>query len=63
MAILFKIKLIESARLQLRAEFFNIFNRHSFGAPNTNISSPYFGQVMSVSSDCRRGQIGVRFEW
>jgi hypothetical protein len=59
----FKIKLIESARLQLRAEFFNIFNRHSFGAPNTNISSPYFGQVTSVSSDCRRGQIGVRFEW
>ena len=49
--------------LQLRVEFYNIFNRHSFSNPNTTLNSPNFGYVTSVSSTPRQGQFGVRFQW
>jgi hypothetical protein len=57
----FRIK--EQMKLQIRAEFFNVFNRHSYDNPNTTISSPYFGDVMSVGGTPRVGQLGARFEW
>jgi hypothetical protein len=57
----FKIK--ERMKLQFRAEFFNVFNRHYFDNPNTSIGSPYFGNVMSVGGSPRVGQLGARFEW
>ncbi len=50
-------------RLQLRLEFYNIFNRHSFNNPDTNLNSPTFGYVTSVSSTPRNGQFGARFEF
>ena len=50
-------------RLQLRVEFYNIFNRHSFSNPDSNIASPTFGYVTGVSSLPRQGQFGIRFEW
>ena len=50
-------------RLQFRVEFYNIFNRHSFNNPDSNINSPTFGYVTSVNSSPRQGQFGVRFEW
>ncbi len=50
-------------RLQLRVEFYNIFNRHSFVNPDTNLSSPTFGYVTGVSSTPRNGQFGARFEF
>ena len=50
-------------RLQLRLEFYNIFNRHSFNNPDTNLKSPTFGYVTSVNSTPRNGQFGARFEW
>ncbi|HEY7303180.1 MAG TPA: TonB-dependent receptor [Bryobacteraceae bacterium] len=50
-------------RLQFRVEFYNIFNRHSFNNPDTNLTSPTFGYVTSVNSSPRQGQFGVRFEW
>lgn len=46
----------------LRAEFFNVFNRHYWGNPNTTFGSGWFGHVTSVSGN-RTGQIGARFEW
>lgn len=50
-------------RASLRAEFFDAFNRHHWGSPNTgNIGSDYFGNVTSVSGS-RQGQVGARFEW
>jgi len=50
-------------RLTLRAEFFNMLNRHRWGSPNTgNIGQQYFGNVTSVSGN-RYGQFGARFEW
>ncbi|MDR3737981.1 MAG: TonB-dependent receptor [Terracidiphilus sp.] len=50
-------------RVTLRAEFFDVFNRHHLGGPNTsNIGQSYFGNVTSVSGN-RYGQFGARFEW
>lgn len=48
-------------KLQLRLEFYNIFNRHSFQQPNTDISSSMFGYVTGVNSAPRNGQFGLRF--
>ncbi|HEV2350595.1 MAG TPA: TonB-dependent receptor [Terriglobia bacterium] len=57
----FRIK--ERMKLQLRGEFFNVFNRHYFDNPNTSLGSKYFGDVTSVGGTPRVGQLGVRFEW
>jgi len=46
--------------LQLRAEFFNVFNRVNFNLPNTNFLSGEFGQITSAG-DPRRVQLGVKF--
>ena len=46
----------------LRAQFFDLFNRHHWGAPIEDITSPYFGHVTGVSG-FRYGQVGARFEW
>lgn len=50
-------------KLQLRLEFYNIFNRHTFNQPDTNLSSPTFGYVTGVNSSPRNGQFGARFEF
>jgi len=39
------IPLTESKELQFRAEFFNIFNHTNFRLPDSDISSPTFGQI------------------
>ena len=57
----FRIK--ERMKLQIRAEFFNVFNRHYFDNPDTNIASTTFGNVLSVGGSPRVGQLGARFEW
>jgi len=57
----FKIK--EGMKLQFRAEFYNLFNRHYFNNPNTTIGGAYFGNVTSVGGSPRNGQLGARFEW
>ena len=47
----------------LRAEFFNLFNRHYWDAPSTNYwDLSTFGHVQGVSGN-RTGQLGARFEW
>lgn len=50
-------------RLQLRVEFYNIFNRHTFANPITDLSSKEFGFVPGVNSTPRQGQFGARFEF
>jgi hypothetical protein len=49
--------------LQLRGEFFNVFNRHYYNNPVTDISSPYFGSVLSVGGQPRTSQVGIRLSW
>jgi hypothetical protein len=46
----------------LRVQFFDVFNRHHWGNPNTSINSPYFGHVTGVSG-FRYGQLGARIEF
>lgn len=48
--------------ITLRAEFFDLFNRHYWSGMNTNLSSAYFAHVTGVSGN-RTGQLGARFEW
>jgi hypothetical protein len=48
--------------MTLRAEFFDLFNRHYWDNPNTTFSSAYFGHVAG-DYGYRTGQLGARFEW
>jgi hypothetical protein len=49
----------ESLNLQLRAEFFNLFNHPNFDLPDNFLGSPSFGSVRSAQSP-RRVQFGVK---
>ncbi|HSB17110.1 MAG TPA: TonB-dependent receptor [Bryobacteraceae bacterium] len=62
-AILKNFRIAERFRLQFRAEFYNVFNRHHFDTPDTNISSGTFGHVINLTGTPREGQFGARFEW
>jgi hypothetical protein len=53
----------EGVRVQFRAEFLNLFNRHRFSGINTSAASPLFGQITSVSDDRRQIQFGIRADW
>ena len=47
------------ARLQLRLELFNAFNRDNFDLPDAFLGSPTFGRILSAGSP-RRVQLGVK---
>ncbi|MGH7870008.1 MAG: hypothetical protein ACREP9_20820, partial [Candidatus Dormibacteraceae bacterium] len=51
--------------LSIRVEFYNLFNRHSFANPNTDISpgNVLFGYITGVNSSPRQGQFGARLQW
>ena len=51
---------VEGARVQFRAEFLNMFNRHRFSGFNTNPAQAQFGQIPGVSDDRRQIQFGIR---
>jgi hypothetical protein len=49
---------------QVRVEMINVFNRHYYADPETNLGSPFFGQVTSFGAQTpRQGQIGLRLRW
>ncbi|MCS7314392.1 MAG: TonB-dependent receptor [Bryobacterales bacterium] len=52
----------ERARIMFRLEMFNLFNRHYFGSPSTNMNVAYFGNIFNASGR-RTGQLGARLEW
>ncbi len=58
----FRFGASERYQFSLRAQFFDVFNRHHWGAPNLDMNSPLFGHVTSVSGN-RYGQLSARFEW
>jgi hypothetical protein len=59
LAILKHVGLGQDARLQLRLEAFNLFNRTNFDLPDNFLGSPTFGQILSAQSP-RRLQIGAK---
>ncbi len=50
----------EGRRLQFRSEFFNFFNHTNLGNPNTNMSNPNFGRILSAGG-ARVVQFGLKF--
>ena len=60
LAVLKHVSLGGEARLQLRAEAFNLFNHANFNLPDAFVGSPTFGRIVSADSP-RRCQFGVRF--
>lgn len=48
--------------MSIRADFFNVFNRHYWNNPDTNFGGAYFGHVTGAYGS-RTGQLGARFEW
>jgi hypothetical protein len=57
------IKVTESRSVQIRAEFFNIFNHAQFSNPVGNFNSSQFGEVTSVRTPGRIGQVSAKFIW
>jgi hypothetical protein len=55
-------KIREGMTLQIRAEFFNMFNHAQFNNPNGNFNSSLFGYVTSAR-DPRIGQMSMKFLW
>jgi hypothetical protein len=47
-------------KLQLRAEFFNVFNHTNFNSPQGDIINQSFGLVTSAM-DPRIGQVALKF--
>ncbi len=60
MAFTKSTRITEHTAIELRAEFFNIFNHAEFSNPDTNLSNPTFGQVTSTAAP-RIVQFGTRF--
>ena len=54
------IQLTESKRLQIRGEFFSVFNHAQFGNPDGNISDSNFGIITDAGGE-RIGQLAVKF--
>lgn len=55
-----RVAITESMAVEVRAEFFNIFNHTQFTNPNGNFSSSRFGLV-GDTHDARIGQLSVKF--
>jgi hypothetical protein len=58
-----KTKISETTYFEIRAEFFNLFNRGRFGLPNVNVDDGNFG-ISARNADIfqpRRIQVGGRF--
>ena len=51
----------EAMRLEFRAEAFNVFNTVVYAAPDSDLTSPTFGQVFSTANNPRVLQLGAKF--
>ncbi len=58
----FKLPINEATRLELRAEFFNLFNHTNFQAANADITSSAFGNISSTFL-ARQIQLALKFSF
>jgi hypothetical protein len=58
----FKLPITEQTRLEVRAEFFNLFNKTNFQAANSDITSASFGTITSTFP-ARQVQLAVKFSF
>lgn len=56
-------QITESARVDIRGEAFNLFNRTVFGTGNTNLNSGTFGLVTDQANTPRQMQVGLKIYW
>jgi hypothetical protein len=59
LAVSRRLALAGTVALELRAEFFNLFNRTNFRAPNGNRSAAAFGTI-TQTYDPRQAQLGLK---
>ena len=52
----------QTVRLDVRMDAFNAFNRINYNNPNTNITSPDFGRLLTSMSP-RTAQLGARLSF
>jgi hypothetical protein len=57
------ITIRERFKLQLAADFFNLFNNVVFAAPATNIDSANFGQITTAQNMPRHIQFSARISF
>jgi hypothetical protein len=50
-------------RGEVGAEFYDVFNRHYYNAPDTYIGDSTFGEVRSVNGVKRVGRLSARFQF
>jgi hypothetical protein len=62
LALVKYVRVADTARLQLRLEAFNVFNRVNFDQPDPFLGSPAFGRILSAQSP-RRFQLGIKAGW
>lgn len=57
-------KITEKLDSELRAEFFNLFNRANFGFPNGLVfAGPTGGQITSLATPPRQIQLGLKLQF
>ena len=60
----FRIPFLKERGLgELRFEAFNVFNRTNFGQPNTDITSPAFGQLTTTIGNARLLQVAAKIHF
>jgi hypothetical protein len=61
------LRFSERDQLRLYFQMFNVFNRHGFSGPNTQIGTAGFGEVLAQDLNglpvARVGQFGARFSF
>jgi hypothetical protein len=62
LAILKDFSLTEVLRLQLRGEFFNLFNNANFNNPVADMTSAQYGRITGARAG-RTVQVGAKFIW
>jgi hypothetical protein len=60
--LLKRIAINERFRSELQFNFFNLLNRHGWGVPNVDPTSPAFGTIRTAQNP-RYGQAGIKFVW